>query len=83
MTRTEIEAFLDSGAFVNTDEGPHFVQFGKQYVLHTLRSSGTVTAREFYGGASRARRPQVLFYPVDSGTALPAGVAHLTRIEDA
>lgn len=73
-----IDEFLDSGAFVETKEGPHFCQIGKYYVLYVNGQSGLVRASVTYGVSRKT-----MVFSMAEESALPIGPGRLERIEDA
>lgn len=75
-----INAFFDSGAFVDTEEGPHFCQLGKTYRVYVHGASAEVRADYI----SRKRPRNTMVFALTDGTSrFPVGMARILRIEDA
>lgn len=79
-----IEEFLDSGAFVDTNEGPHFCQLGKHYRVYVHGASAEVKADYII---ERHPKSEMVFALVNSSGApfpvsFPMGAVPIERIDD-
>ena len=83
-----IEEFLDSGAFVDTNEGPHFCQLGKHYRVYVHGASAEVKADYII---KKHPKSEMVFALVNSsGSTLggrfplsfPVGAVPIERIDD-
>jgi hypothetical protein len=75
----DIEAFLSSGAFVKTDQGPHFCQPGHLYVMTISGVNYTLKASEV---TVINGKETVIFSPVDIGGGPMGIVSNLEMITD-